>query len=129
MMPTEMNMMKHEAHETLEETLSMPKREFIERCLDWIKEFNNGEHIKVKKPTDCLLSLWVIHNDGKCSHELVAGTAVCPICGNQMCPDCGNHNVDVISRVTGYLSTVGGWSDSKKQEFEDRQRYDGDGIR
>lgn len=116
--------MKHETHETLEETLSMPKRAFIERCLDWIKEFNGGECIKVKKPTDCPLSLWVIHNDAKCKHELVSGTAMCPICGNSMCPGCGNHNVDTISRVTGYLSTVSGWNESKKQELKERNRYE-----
>jgi uncharacterized protein with PIN domain len=123
-MTTEINTMKYEPHETLEETLSMPKRVFIERCLEWIKKFNNGKRIKVRLPTDCPLSQWVVFNDAKCHHELVAGTAVCPICGNPICPDCGNHNVDVISRVTGYLSTVGGWNEAKKQEFEDRNRYD-----
>jgi anaerobic ribonucleoside-triphosphate reductase len=35
-----------------------------------------------------------------------------------------NHNVEIISRVTGYLSIVSGRNEAKKQEFEDRQRYD-----
>lgn len=118
---------KYKPHETVEETLSLPKRDFIDRALAWLKEFNNGELLELKNPVkECPISLWVIHNNRKCNKELVPNTAVCPVCGAPVCPDCMNHNVDVISRVTGYLSTVSGWNESKQQEFKDRKRYNGD---
>lgn len=114
-----------QGHEAIEETLAMPKKEFIKRCLQWNKEFNGGKQIKVKDPMECPVALWVMFNDAKCNKEMVPGTEECPVCGHPMCPDCMNHNVDVISRVTGYLSTVSGWNAAKKQEFKDRQRYNG----
>lgn len=116
-------MTQHEAHESLVETLNMGKRQFIDRCMDWLDEFNAGKPLKINNFMECPLALYVAENKTKCARETVALTAMCPICNLPMCPDCGNHNVDVISRVTGYLSTVGGWNASKKQEFEDRNRY------
>ena len=113
------------AHESIEETLAMSKRDFVKRCLKWNKEFNNGRQIKVDDPMECPVAQWVVANDAKCNKEMVAGTEDCPVCGNPICPDCMNHNVEIISRVTGYLSTVSGWNASKKQEYKDRQRYDG----
>lgn len=112
------------AHETIEETLALSKREFVKRCLKWNEEFNGGKKIKVKNPMDCPVAQWVVFNDAKCNKELVAGTVECLVCGHPMCPDCMNHKVEIISRVTGYLSTVSGWNESKKQEFKDRQRYE-----
>lgn len=103
--------------------LSLSKRKFIELNLQWIKEENDGKQMKVKAHK-CPLAIWVAHNDAKCHREMVPTTTVCPLCGNPMCPDCGNHVVEIISRVTGYLSTVSGWNEAKQQEFEDRNRYD-----
>ena len=112
------------AHETIEETVKMSKREFVKRCLKWKEEFNEGKQIKIKNPMEYPVALWVVYNNAKCNKEIVAGTEECPLCGNPMCPDCMNHKVEIISRVTGYLSTVSGWNASKKQEFKDRQRYE-----
>jgi ribonucleoside-triphosphate reductase len=42
---------------------------------------------------------------------------------NEKCFNCGSSKVDYISRVTGYLSNVGSWNASKKQEFLDRKKY------
>lgn len=115
---------KYKPHETVEETLSLSKRDFIDRTLAWLKEFNGGKPLKLKDPIrQCPISLWVIHNNKKCHRELVPNTSVCPVCGAFVCPDCMNHNVDIVSRVTGYLSNVKGWNASKQQEFTDRQRY------
>lgn len=104
--------------------MALPKREFIERNLAWINEVNGGEPFKLKSPADCPLARWVAYRHQKCSHELVGNTAKCPLCGNPTCPDCGNHLVDQISRVTGYLQAVSGWNEAKKQEYEDRHRYE-----
>lgn len=107
----------------IEQTLNLSKRAFIKLCLDWIKEENDGKLMKVT-PSKCPLAIWVAHNDVKCSREMVPTTAECPLCGNPICPDCSNHVVEQISRVTGYLSSVSGWNEAKKQEFKDRNRYE-----
>jgi hypothetical protein len=57
----------------------------------------------------------------RCWEPVNSGVHYCPICGKPTCP-CGDHDVGVVSRVTGYLSDVGGWNNSKKQELKDRHR-------
>ena len=108
---------------TIEEMLKLPRRQFIERCKTYLKEARGGKLFECKNPGDCPLALWVAHNDKKCSQQMVANTAACPLCGNPVCPDCMNHVVEQLSRVTGYLGTVSNWNAAKKQEFEDRMRY------
>ena len=107
----------------IEDVLNLSKREFIKLNLQWIKEENDGKLMNTV-PTKCPLALWVAHNNAKCAREMIPNTAACPLCGAPMCPDCSNHMVDQISRVTGYLSSVSGWNAAKKQEFEDRHRYE-----
>jgi hypothetical protein len=110
---------------TIEELMALSKRKFIERVLTYSKE--SGDCIKIDDPLTCPLHQWVVYNNAKCSKGLVPNTAVCPICGNPCCPDCHDHEVEIISRVTGYLGTVSSWNAAKKQEFKDRQRYNGGG--
>jgi hypothetical protein len=59
----------------------------------------------------------------RCSHEIMAGIEYCKLCGQAICPECGSHDVSQVSRVTGYLSDVGGWNNAKRQELKDRERY------
>lgn len=54
----------------------------------------------------------------------VPGIATCPECGEPMCPVCKRHKIEQLSRVTGYVSTVSGWNEGKKQEMKDRKRYE-----
>lgn len=108
---------------SVEELMALPKRDFMNRCQKWIDTFNGGKQIETKSIKDCPVAQYVAYNDLKCKNELVSNTDSCFMCGRPVCPDCGNHNVETISRVTGYLSTVSGWNQSKKQEFEDRNRY------
>jgi hypothetical protein len=56
-----------------------------------------------------------------CMHDVQAGVHYCSICGEPTC-ECGSHDVSIVSRVTGYLSDVGGWNAAKRQELKDRQR-------
>jgi len=42
----------------------------------------------------------------------------------ECCPKCGSHNIDHLSRITGYLQSVDGWNAGKKQELLDRTRTD-----
>lgn len=118
---------------TIEEMLALSRKEFVARNLEWMKEFNNGEYLIVRKknekgewvddPLSCPLHQYVVYNHLKCSNELVSLTAFCPLCGNPCCPDCMNHKVEQLSRVTGYMAPVSGYNEGKKQEFKDRQRY------
>ena len=39
------------------------------------------------------------------------------------CPRCGSDHLEYLSRVTGYLQSVSGWNEAKKQELMDRNRY------
>jgi anaerobic ribonucleoside-triphosphate reductase len=39
------------------------------------------------------------------------------------CPNCGSTDLEHLSRVTGYLQSVSGWNEAKKQELKDRKRY------
>jgi len=71
-----------------------------------------NEHTELMCPLD--------HCD--CVHNIIDGTAECPICEEFVCPECGAHSVEVVSRITGYLSAVSGWGNAKRQEFKDRHR-------
>lgn len=59
-----------------------------------------------------------------CGHDVEPGVQFCPICHQAICPKCGSHDVSQVSRITGYLSDVGGWNAGKRAELEDRVRYD-----
>jgi ribonucleoside-triphosphate reductase (formate) len=39
------------------------------------------------------------------------------------CPKCLSEKLDYIARITGYMSSVSGWNEAKKQELKDRYRY------
>ncbi|HII07208.1 MAG TPA: anaerobic ribonucleoside-triphosphate reductase [Methanotrichaceae archaeon] len=39
------------------------------------------------------------------------------------CPRCKSDHLEYLSRVTGYLQSVSGWNEAKKQELKDRNRY------
>lgn len=53
---------------------------------------------------------------------------VCKDCGkaegglHDSCGFCRSTNVDYVSRITGYMSSVSGWNAAKRQELEDRKR-------
>jgi predicted RNA-binding Zn-ribbon protein involved in translation (DUF1610 family) len=56
-----------------------------------------------------------------CAIDVTYGANYCPECGAAICP-CGSHDVEQISRVTGYMQDVSGFNAAKKQELRDRQR-------
>lgn len=55
--------------------------------------------------------------------QISSEVSICPFCGEFFDKETGNHDVEVISRITGYMSAVSGWNEGKKQEFKDRTRY------
>ena len=58
-----------------------------------------------------------------CSETIHSGVKYCPVCGEPICP-CGSGDSAAVSRVTGYLADVKGWSAGKRQELKDRHRTD-----
>lgn len=117
-----MNTMKYEPI-THEESMALPKQQYIDRCMAWLNEFNDGAKLKLDDPTKCPLAVWVTHNHQACGSDMVGGIVDCPICGQPMCPDCSNHGVTQLSRVTGYIQSVNGWNAGKKQELSDRKKH------
>ena len=115
-----------ELNEDMVDVLNLSKREFIKLNLEYINEVRDGKLFDAS-PHNCPLAMWVAHNNAKCAREMVPTTAECPLCGAPMCPDCGNHVVEILSRVTGYLSGVSGWNAAKQQEYKDRNRYELEG--
>jgi hypothetical protein len=59
----------------------------------------------------------------KCNGLIQDGTRMCPLCGKFMCR-CNSHDVEVVSRTTGYLSSVSSWNQGKRIEFLDRKRVE-----
>lgn len=92
--------------------------EFIDKCLDYNIEHN----IDVGEFEVCPAHVFAAQQNKSC-HDVLAGIDTCKLCEEPMCPRCGNHNVTQVSRVTGYMSDVGGWNKAKRQELIDRQRY------
>lgn len=59
-----------------------------------------------------------------CPHDIVESIAFCPVCGEGVCPKCGCHDVEQLTRITGYIQSVDGFNEGKRQEVKDRNRYD-----
>lgn len=57
-----------------------------------------------------------------CHHDIIEKLEYCPICEQAICPECGSHDVEQISRITGYLNAVSGFNAGKAQELKDRHR-------
>ena len=108
---------------THEEAMALPKQQFIDRCNDWLDEFNDGNQLKIDDPNKCPVHIWVVYNHQACCKDLVGGITNCEICGKPMCPDCSNHGVTQLSRVTGYIQDVAGFNAGKKQELADRKKH------
>lgn len=64
-----------------------------------------------------------VNDPGPCSHGVVDGVKVCDVCGAFICPVCGSHDVEVLSRTTGYYGPISSFNSGKKAEFADRYRY------
>jgi hypothetical protein len=81
-----------------------------------------GEVCPVCHDTASLKKMCRLDHD-QCTHEVLGGVAMCDLCGEPVCPECGCHDVEQISRVTGYLQATSGWNAGKMQELKDRRRY------
>jgi len=55
----------------------------------------------------------------------MGATPICPKCGKLMipvCPHCGKE-VEVYSRIVGYLRPIKLWNDGKQEEFNKRTEF------
>ena len=95
---------------------------------NFCKLFLEDEHLVDGKCPECSnVVVEMCENDTpNCTHDIVSGVKVCEICGSFMCPECGNHDVEVLSRITGYYSPVnnGSWNSAKVEELKRRVWYD-----
>jgi len=107
---------------THEQSMALPKSQYLARCRAWIDEFNDGKPIKTDNNHICPIQEWVIYNHAACHNDMVGGIIDCEICGEPICPECGNHNATQLSRVTGYIQDVSGWNAGKRQELKERTR-------
>jgi hypothetical protein len=95
------------------------------KCYNCFASFRSSERVAGNCP-ECGTKASIqpqcpIEHISGCIHETSSGFSICPICGEFVCPQCLTmHSVIVISRVTGYVSVVGGWSAGKRQELLDR---------
>lgn len=94
---------------------------YIKMCKDY--EERTGSNLKGIPLDYCPVNLFASLSRKSSCKDTVAGLSECPICGHAMCPSCYNHNVEQLSRVTGYIQAVSGWNEAKKQELQDRKRY------
>ena len=113
----------------------IPETERKWKCHSCHTILNNSDLIDKKCPV-CgevhLQQMCPMDHNG-CQHDIVGTIELCPICKQVLCPVCGCHDVAAVSRVTGYLSNVEGWNNSKRAELKDRVRsnlsHDGEMIR
>jgi len=102
--------------------------QFIEKCLRFNEAHPNMIIPDIKIATDCPVHIYAGEVGNHACKSIVGGYKECPICHKFMCPICHSHSIAVVSRVTGYVSTVqdkygSGWGNGKLAEFKDRQRY------
>lgn len=56
-----------------------------------------------------------------CLHPISEKIRFCEVCGDAICP-CGCHDVEVHTRITGYINALSGFNAGKAQEVKDRVR-------
>jgi len=62
-----------------------------------------------------------------CLNPISEKIRFCEVCGSAICP-CGCHDVEVHTRITGYINALSGFNAGKAQEVKDRVRNNiGDG--
>lgn len=102
--------------------LDLSVEEFIELCKQWKNETNPD--LSNIKPTECPVHVFAAMKGNKACYATNPGIAHCDICDHPRCPICYNHNnTTQLSRVTGYIQTVNGFNNAKKQEVKDRKRH------
>jgi len=113
-----------DTYQSLEEIPEEQREYTCNACKLIIK---SGDLVDGKCPacnsSDALVQRCPLDTDHDCGKVHATGFEKCPICGNFICPECGNHQVDAISRITGYLSPVKAWNHGKSAELSDRRHY------
>ena len=63
------------------------------------------------------------HEDHVCTclNPISEKIRFCEVCGSAICP-CGSHDVEVHTRITGYINALSGFNAGKAQEVKDRVR-------
>ncbi len=101
--------------------LDLPYEEYLSLCMQW-KEETQTDLSNIKKE-ECPIHLYGAYHN-KCCKAVNPGIKNCELCEKPICSACLNHNVQQLSRVTGYMSSVEGWNSAKLHELKNRKRYD-----
>jgi len=101
--------------------------QFIEKCLRFNEAHPETAMPDIKVATDCPVHIYAEEIGQKACKSVVGGYKECPLCHRMMCPVCHSHAITVVSRITGYVSTVAdrygsGWNAAKAEEFKQRKR-------
>lgn len=86
----------------------------------------NGGNIEIPHCPDCGSQVVLMCERDhlcRCRDSIFPTVFICHICGKPTC-QCGAHDVEVVSRITGYMSSLSGWNKAKVAEFHDRVRTD-----
>jgi hypothetical protein len=70
----------------------------------------------IETPENCHVHIF----SSKPDYHRVIGISYCSVYGYAMYPDCGSHNVEHLSRVTGYVGNIKAFNSAKQQEVKDR---------
>lgn len=102
--------------------------QFIEKCEEFNRAHPEFVMPEIRLATDCPVHIYSGMIGSHACKTVVEGYKECPICHKFMCPTCHSHSITVVSRVTGYISTVqdkygSGWGNGKLAEFKDRKRH------
>jgi len=97
--------------------------QFIDKCLRFNEAHPGMPSLVIQKGIDCPVHLYAAEHGSKSCKTAVSGIRYCPICGRGTCPVCHSHAVEQVSRVTGYVASISGYNEAKKQEVKDRQHY------
>ena len=97
--------------------------QFIEKCLRFNEAHPDRPALDIQKGTDCPVHIYAGAVGKKSCKTAVSGIRYCKLCGKPTCPVCFSHSVEQVSRVTGYVASISGYNEAKKQEVRDRQHY------
>ena len=97
------------------------------KCVDCFLGYVEEEYVKEGKCPECgstnLEKHCELDRPCRCAKGIHETVKFCEKCGEPVCPGCGCHDVEAVTRITGYLNAISGFNAGKRQEVKDRVHY------